>query len=196
VVLAGTLDAVNAILMQNAAILYQGSMNFIGDDSLVVMVNDNGNTGDGGELSDVLEVPVAVQGETLDNWLVKHFDVGDLADPDKEHTVWGDFANADGDRFANIIEYFMGIDPTVADDSGDETFAVTTDGGALNLFFLKADSAPGVSGLVEWSLDGQLWTGDGVIEEIVRDLDSSVLVRARLPVVEGFSVFVRLRVSR
>ncbi|MGF1706856.1 retention module-containing protein [Enterovibrio baiacu] len=52
--LEGALDAINALLGESGSggILYTGDLNFAGEDTLTVSVNDNGNTGTGGERTD------------------------------------------------------------------------------------------------------------------------------------------------
>ncbi|MFL7011757.1 retention module-containing protein [Enterovibrio norvegicus] len=60
--LAGPLDAINALLGESGGggILYTGGSNFAGEETLTVSVNDNGNTGSGGALSDSSTITVNV----------------------------------------------------------------------------------------------------------------------------------------
>ncbi|PMN88345.1 retention module-containing protein [Enterovibrio norvegicus] len=60
--LEGTLDAINALLGESGGggILYTGASNFAGEETLTVSVNDNGNTGTGGELTDSGTITVNV----------------------------------------------------------------------------------------------------------------------------------------
>ncbi len=54
----GTLDAINAVLA--AGVIYQGSQNFNGDDTLTITTNDLGNTGKSTELQDVDTVAITI----------------------------------------------------------------------------------------------------------------------------------------
>lgn len=47
----------------------------------------------------------------LNDWRRVHFPQAMLADQSLEHTVWGDFADPDGDGYPNIMEAYLGMDP-------------------------------------------------------------------------------------
>ena len=51
VVLSGTLAAINATLADANGLTYQGALDFNGTDTLLIDVDDNGNTGDGGAMT-------------------------------------------------------------------------------------------------------------------------------------------------
>ncbi|WP_310598261.1 retention module-containing protein [Aeromonas aquatica] len=58
-VLSGSQDAINALL--SGGVTYQGEQDFNGQDALTMVTNDNGNTGNGGALSDTDVLPIEVQ---------------------------------------------------------------------------------------------------------------------------------------
>lgn len=57
ITLTGTIDDINSIIDE---ITYQGDLNFNGDDTLTVNINDQGNTGDGGPQQDTETVDITV----------------------------------------------------------------------------------------------------------------------------------------
>src|SRR5204863_4090164 len=56
-VVEGTLDALNTAL---DGLIYRGAMNFNGQDTLVGVINDRGNTGQGGNLTDSKAAAITV----------------------------------------------------------------------------------------------------------------------------------------
>ncbi|MFM5117610.1 retention module-containing protein [Aeromonas veronii] len=58
-VLTGTLADLNALL--SGGVTYQGNSDFYGNDALTMVINDQGNTGSGGALSDTDVLPIEVQ---------------------------------------------------------------------------------------------------------------------------------------
>ena len=131
---------------------------------------------------------------TLESWRSDMFDDADLMDPAKKATVWGDSANPDGDRFANLIEYFMGFDPLMID--GEDAIGVLVDGGSLSLSYRKSKVAPAAVGQAEWSLNLLDWFSTDITEVVVEDLGAVEVIEATVPINEGENEkFMRLKVD-
>lgn len=62
VVITGTIDAINATLAATNGLVYRGARDFTGTETLTVTVDDGGNTGSGGSLSDTQFVEFFVSG--------------------------------------------------------------------------------------------------------------------------------------
>ena len=131
---------------------------------------------------------------SLDSWRSDMFDQADLMDPGKQNTVWGDSANPDGDRFANLIEYFMGFDPLVND--GNDAIDILADGNDLSLSYRKSKVAPDAVGEVEWSLNLLEWFSTDITEVVVEDLGAFEVIEATVPINFGENEkFMRLKVE-
>ena len=62
VVITGTVDAINATLAATNGLVYRGARDFTGTETLTVTVDDGGNTGSGGSLSDTQFIEFFVSG--------------------------------------------------------------------------------------------------------------------------------------
>ncbi len=193
VIVTAPLQPLNTTLLSPNGLLYASEPGFVGNDSLIIQVDDNSNSGLGGPAQGVGNVSITVTDSGHLEWLDDHFDANDLADPELESTLWGDRANADGDQLPNLIEFFMALDPTA--DDGEEGFEFEADEGILVFIYRKSKEATGVSGFIEWTDDFQNWTGQGVTEQVVRDELDATVIEARIPMGEK-ARFVRLRVTR
>jgi hypothetical protein len=98
--------------------------------------------------------PGGVDVLTVADWRSMHFAPGDLADPAKEATVWGDNADPDGDGATNAEEFAAGTDPL---DAFDAFYADVLKGatGMIIRFPVKANRAYAVEykstiGASEW----------------------------------------------
>ena len=60
VTITGSLSAINATLASASGLVYQGTLNFNGNDVLTVLTNDLGNTGTGGALTDNDTIAITV----------------------------------------------------------------------------------------------------------------------------------------
>ena len=146
-----------------------------------------------GNTSEFSSAVVFIDG-TLDSWRSDRFDQADLMDPAKEATVWGDSANPDGDRFANLIEYFMGFDPLVND--GEDAIDFLVDESGLSLSYRKSKFAPDAVGEVEWSINLLNWFSTDITEVVVEDLGASEVIEATVPINSGENEkFMRLKVE-
>ena len=115
-----------------------------------------------------------------------------LADP----SAGGD---SDGDGVANLLEYFYGLDPAVAD--GFTPAVQTVSGGAALTFdYRRSKAAVGVTGTVEATTElagTPVWaTTDVVSDELITDFGPYETRRATVTVNSGETrKFVRLRVT-
>ncbi|MGJ8650700.1 MAG: S8 family serine peptidase [Opitutaceae bacterium] len=108
---------INATLADNNGVIYIGSDDgtpWAQSQSLIVTISDNGNTGYGGALQWSDTVYVLLHENRYQFWSREQFG-SDVDDPAKQTTVWGWDANPDNDRYTNQWEFFIGIDPNVAD---------------------------------------------------------------------------------
>jgi len=105
---------------------------------------------------------VEVQGQGFEAWMAQFFpDVSDLS-------VIGFTADADGDGFANGLEYSLdgGSDPSRSDRFPDLNFPELVDG-VIELRATRRISDPEVEVVPRWSVDLETWSGEGFTEEEV-----------------------------
>ncbi len=128
--------------------------------------------------------------ETLDSWSHEHFTAEELLDP----AISGPNADPDGDGFANLLEYALGLDPRAASAAGiPEMSATETEW----VFTYTRPAARGdVTYAVEFSTNLTSWTSEGVTHELVSTADGFETWRGRVPLSAGANLFLRLRVSR
>jgi endonuclease/exonuclease/phosphatase family metal-dependent hydrolase len=112
-----------------------------------------------------------------------------LADP----SAAGD---PDGDGVVNLLEYYQGLDPAVADGRAAQ---IQWSGSELFFDYRRGKAIVGVTGAVEWTneLSGTLvWSEEGVADELIADLGVYETRRAIVPMSVGETKkFVHLRVS-
>lgn len=86
----------------------------------------------------------------------------------------------DGDGSVNLMEYFAGLDPSLAD--GPVVTMSSAQGGLLSMTYRRAKGTTGVIGVVKWSDDLQSvsWSASGV-SETSQDLGSHELRTATIP---------------
>jgi hypothetical protein len=97
----------------------------------------------------------------------------------------------DQDGLANIMEYFMGLDPNVKEQSLG--IWQSTDGTHALLYYKKSKNLVGISGDVKWTTNlSTPWTSQGVFDWLVASYPSYELRCSQVPMPEGLTpVFMR-----
>lgn len=100
----------------------------------------------------------------------------------------------DGDGYSNLLEYSLGLDPTMPDW---RAFDFTTDGTQLTLAWRRPSAALGVAIQVEWCDDllTGAWNSDGVATQIIADDGVTRSLRTMLPAGTAGKRFVRLKAT-
>ncbi|MEY4487767.1 MAG: hypothetical protein RIQ79_275, partial [Verrucomicrobiota bacterium] len=105
-------------------------------------------------------------------------------------------ADTDGDGAPNLIEYFMGLNPALADATAPQLQYTGTE---LQLDYRRSKTLNGVSGAVEWttSLTGTpSWSTTGVTDTLVSDQGTYEIRRSSVSITSGESAkFLHLRIS-
>lgn len=106
-------------------------------------------------------------------------------------------ADPDRDGLANVVEYFMGLNPV----NGSPAAATPVDAapGEVSMQYRRSKNTRGVSGGVKWknTLTEGDWSADGVTDELVSDHGDHELRRATAPVLPGETrKFLRLEVQQ
>lgn len=172
-------------------IIYLGS----GANTLKWSYEKDGFTESGLDAGWLDQIEIVFPPATVEEWRILHFDSGDLDKMDKQATVWGNRANPDHDFLPNLVEAYMGLDPNVRDLAGENTFNLSADSEFLRLRYQKVKAAPGITGAVEWSVDGVTWSSEGVDFAIIEDHLTVQIIEARIPIGTKTNLMVRLRVS-
>lgn len=106
-------------------------------------------------------------------------------------------ADSDADGVPNLLEYFMGLNPALA-DAVSPVFNYT--GSVLQLDYRRGKAITGVSGFAEWTagLSGSVtWSVSGVTDELISDEGTYEIRRATVPFTGPETAkFLRLRVSQ
>lgn len=128
--------------------------------------------------------------ETLDSWSHEHFTAEELLDP----AISGPNADPDGDGFANLLEYALGLDPRAAATDGlPEIGVVATD---LAYTYTRPVGRSELTYSVQFSTNLTSWTSEGVTHELVSTVDGVETWRGRVPLSTGANLFLRVRVER
>lgn len=173
----------------DGTVAYTPNFGFVGIDSFTYTVEDE----DGAE-SNIAAVTVTVISDIV-NWRQLFFDQADLENPAKEADLWGDLADPDGDGLSNLLEYFMGLNPTVF--NGTDLFEIEVVGNELHFVYPRATRAVVNPDLVEWSDDLQSWFTTGISETVIGDIDGVQRIQATIPLDSADRIkFVRLNVTR
>lgn len=128
--------------------------------------------------------------QTYESFKMAHFDAAEQANP----AISGETADPDGDRFSNLLEYYLVMDPRVMDLEGFESAA---ENGEL-VFRHKALSNATDPLTVEWqsSLDLQNWQSVVPDSQVtLQDHGDSVSLEVRF-VPTSPAEFFRLRVAK
>ncbi|OYV05334.1 MAG: hypothetical protein CFE26_12135 [Verrucomicrobiales bacterium VVV1] len=105
-------------------------------------------------------------------------------------------ADPDRDGLANVIEYFLGLNPGVVDSSG--TLIGSKTATTLSLTYRRKNGTTGLNSVVEWSdtLASGSWSAAGVSEEILENNAGDQLVKATITLSPtDLKKFLRLRVG-
>ena len=140
----------------------------------------------------------------LATWRVSNFAAGDLADPAKEASLWGNEADPDGDGLANVIEMAFGTSPLNSASKQVPLWSWWTEPESsaryLTISCLIREEMAGVSVVAEASADLLAWDdelpqvgpplsqGNGMVQVTFRDTVPA-------PTGEGEPRFIRLKVD-
>lgn len=116
----------------------------------------------------------------LESWRNTHFSSETLSNPELESTVWGHTADPDGDGLSNLLEYALGGNPLVADNSKSPQLGLNED--RLTLSFFRAQGE--LTYTVQASTDLTHWTTlatnpGNVGEEVTVTDDDTVIHHTR-----------------
>ena len=136
-------------------------------------------------LSSISNATVTLQDRPLNIWYRANPGIG------------GDTMDAEGDRLPNLVEYALGLSPTLPDAN---PFSPVVTNGFFQITFSKSKSAVDVSLVVEWSPDLVNWFSGPAYTQEVETVDAGtiqwVTVRALSPPVAQGGGFLRVRVAR
>jgi len=123
-------------------------------------------------------------------WRVEQFSSDELADI----TISGPTADPDGDGFANIVEYALGLSAKSADHSGlPEVITSATD---WIYTYVKPTDRLDLSYIVETSTDLETWTTSGVTTAQISSINDRETWQARVSLSTTTNVFFRLKVTQ
>ncbi len=147
VTLNGTLAELNATFGNPGGVVYLSDPVYVGNDTLQLAADDNGNTGPGGAQTVNAAITISVNPVTFAEWAAQQSfgpgDEGALADPDNDGSL-------------NLREFFGGTDPLAALDF-DRPFVRSAAGG-IEFVYRRAKAITGVSEVIEESEDLVVWT--------------------------------------
>lgn len=102
-------------------------------------------------------------------------------------------ADLDGDGYANLMEYALGLDPAVP-DQGATPLVIA--GNLLHFTYSRPTAVTDVSYQVEWAATlGSTWSSAGLIQQILSEDGFTRTIRATLPKGATGQRFVRLKVT-
>ena len=146
-------------------------------------------------------VPLA---SPLAAWQTQFFTVADLADPNKQATVWGDSADPDHDGYGNLMEYALGRNPAGQPQNEPAVRSeVRTEGNSHYhyLIFSRRKNDTTLQYAPQVSEDKQNWnSGMGSVIQIstttIDDNLETVAYKDLTPINQGQPRFFHLAVSR
>ena len=124
---------------------------------------------------------------TIQPWQLENFSLSTISDPGSEDSIWGLYADPDGDDHSNIFEFLFGSDPGVSDDP----VSVEREEDVIYVTYPRSKSFSPEKVEVQWGTDLENWTAEGVVESVVDDLGTVEIIRASVPTSGGRRVFVR-----
>jgi hypothetical protein len=150
------------------------------------------------------EVSWTMAGNNQASWLAQFFSVSDLNDPLKENLVWGDKADPDQDGSDNLMEYALGLDPTVSETTQQvlQTGLVDTGGQIYaTLTFVRRKNDPNLQYIPEVSTDKVTFNSGPsyLVQTDVTSLGADfevVTYQDLTPVTPTAARFTRLRVAK
>lgn len=192
------LGMINRTLGAPNGLVYRGYLNFVGNDTVGMVVSDNGNTGTGGAKSAGTNLSVQVTGNAYDVWRMQNFSELDLRSRSNEEDLWGDQADPDHDGRGNLMEFALGLNPNQREVGVLDVVSTFLSSGTnqhLGLSFRRRASEPLLEYLPEVSQDKLTWQsaqfitnssiGQGLEVATYTDLSAVVPAQPR---------FIRLRV--
>lgn len=192
-------------LSGTATVQFAPGLSVEGDTLVTVIVKDNGGTSRGGQDTITRQFVVSVR-HAQDLWREQFFTASDLANPAKEATLWGDSADPDGDGWENLVEYALGLVPTVANakPTACEAFLENREGQMhAVLGFNRRNNDSRLSYVVETSDDLRGWRTDAYVVWDVGDATHGlgpeferVTCRDMVSLAAGAPRFLRLRVVK
>jgi PKD repeat protein len=120
----------------------------------------------------------------LSTWLASKFSAADL----QKSEISGPAANPDGDLFPNMLEFALGLEPTIADPP--ETFTCTATNNVLKLTYPRYKFAGDVNLALESTPDFVTWTP--VETTIAEDSGTVELQTYQEPIATDTARFFRL----
>jgi hypothetical protein len=199
-----SLIAFNTTFSNANGLVYQPRLNYVGTDTLLATLNDNGNSGIGEPGIDTKQLVITVAGTSLDVWRNRYFAAADLSTPGKEETVWGDSADPDNDGVDNLMEFALGLVPTLpgaAQEGLASQLSEVNGNNHLLLIFKHRKSDPVLQYIAEVSGDLVSWSSaTSAIQQVgVINYDNefeTITFMDQTAVVPGRARFVRLRVIK
>lgn len=102
--------------------------------------------------------------------------------------------NPDGDGYANLMEYALGLDPTMPDRGA---IHLNVDATTLYCTYPRPAAVTDLIYQVEWAATlGSTWSSSGVTQQVVSDDGVTRVIRASLPKGATGQRFVRVKVTR
>ena len=124
-------------------------------------------------------VPGAADEWTIPRWRAQYFTTVDLADPQKEATLWGDNADPDGDGFRNLAEFTMGGAPLSAASRPTQFATLFTDPGASETYLrMTCSLREGIGGITytpKGSSDLATWSAGPALLGTAPQLNGTLL---------------------
>jgi hypothetical protein len=102
-------------------------------------------------------------------------------------------ADLDGDGYANLFEYALGLDPATPNSGA---LPLTIETAALQFIYNRPAAVTDVSYQIEWATTlGAMWSPTGVTQQILSDNGVTRTIRATVPKGVNAQRFVRLKVT-
>jgi hypothetical protein len=117
---------------------------------------------------------------SIEDWRAQNFSAADLADPNKEATVWGNLVDYDHDGYNNVLEYAQGSSPTRSSSYPElnvSLFSADTGTRYLRATYRIREGTIGVIITPQVSSDLATWTtGTSIITGPISQGDGTALI--------------------